>query len=109
MDLETDVYTKDDMEPVEDGWKGKTKRIGTWFCFQECGIYLYIKHIYCKVLVNGYLTYKIQTTQQAGSTPFLTEGTRSQGTPYNTDSTPCYYVSSEVGCPRAFSCFPMRQ
>jgi AAT family amino acid transporter len=33
MDLETDVYTKDDMEPVEEGWKGKTKRIGTWFCF----------------------------------------------------------------------------
>ena len=33
MDLETDVYTKDDMEPEEKGWKGKSKRIGTWFCF----------------------------------------------------------------------------
>ncbi|KAI8931786.1 hypothetical protein NX059_011423 [Plenodomus lindquistii] len=33
MDLETDVYTKDDMEPVEKSWKGTGKRIGTWFCF----------------------------------------------------------------------------
>jgi AAT family amino acid transporter len=33
MDLETDVYTKEDMEPVEKGWKGAGKRIGTWFCF----------------------------------------------------------------------------
>ncbi|RAR01742.1 tryptophan permease [Stemphylium lycopersici] len=33
MDLETDVYTKDDMEPEERGWKGKSKRIGTWLCF----------------------------------------------------------------------------
>jgi AAT family amino acid transporter len=33
MDLETDVYTKDDIEPEEKGWKNKGKRIGTWFCF----------------------------------------------------------------------------
>ncbi|CAI9626487.1 tryptophan permease [Alternaria burnsii] len=33
MDLETDVYTKEDMEPAEKGWKGRSKRIGTWFCF----------------------------------------------------------------------------
>jgi AAT family amino acid transporter len=33
MDLETDVYTKEDMEPEDKGWKGKGKRIGTWFCF----------------------------------------------------------------------------
>ncbi|EFQ85927.1 hypothetical protein CFE70_009534 [Pyrenophora teres f. teres 0-1] len=33
MDLETDVYTKEDMEPVEKGWKGVGKRVGTWFCF----------------------------------------------------------------------------
>ncbi|KAI2474945.1 Tryptophan permease [Pyrenophora tritici-repentis] len=33
MDLETDVYTKEDMEPVEKGWKGIGKRVGTWFCF----------------------------------------------------------------------------
>lgn len=33
MDLETDVYTKEDMEPVQSGWKGTGKRIGTWFCF----------------------------------------------------------------------------
>jgi AAT family amino acid transporter len=33
MDLETDVYTKDDIEPEEKGWKNRTKRIGTWFCF----------------------------------------------------------------------------
>ena len=33
MDLETDVYTKEDMEPVEKDWKGVGKRVGTWFCF----------------------------------------------------------------------------
>ena len=33
MDLETDVYTKEDMQPEEKGWKGTGKRIGTWFCF----------------------------------------------------------------------------
>jgi AAT family amino acid transporter len=33
MDLETDVYTKEDMEPEEKGWTSKGKRIGTWFCF----------------------------------------------------------------------------
>ncbi|USP79585.1 hypothetical protein yc1106_06859 [Curvularia clavata] len=33
MDLETDVYTKDDMEPEEKGWKGTGKRVATWFCF----------------------------------------------------------------------------
>jgi AAT family amino acid transporter len=33
MDLETDVYTKEDMAPEQKGWKGKGKRIGTWFCF----------------------------------------------------------------------------
>ncbi|PVH97928.1 hypothetical protein DM02DRAFT_64088 [Periconia macrospinosa] len=33
MDLETDVYTKDQMEPEEKGWKSRGKRIGTWFCF----------------------------------------------------------------------------
>jgi AAT family amino acid transporter len=33
MDLVTDVYTKDDIEPEEKGWKGHGKRIGTWLCF----------------------------------------------------------------------------
>ncbi|KAF1832838.1 hypothetical protein BDW02DRAFT_502087 [Decorospora gaudefroyi] len=33
MDLETDVYTKEDMEPPQKGWKGWSKRIGTWLCF----------------------------------------------------------------------------
>ncbi|KAF1850139.1 uncharacterized protein K460DRAFT_272880 [Cucurbitaria berberidis CBS 394.84] len=33
MDLETDVYTKDDMEPVKKDWKSWGQRIGTWFCF----------------------------------------------------------------------------
>ncbi|CAI6336123.1 unnamed protein product [Periconia digitata] len=33
MDLETDVYTKDQMDPEEKDWKSKGKRIGTWFCF----------------------------------------------------------------------------
>jgi AAT family amino acid transporter len=33
IDLETDVYTKEDMEPEGKGWKSKGKRIGTWFCF----------------------------------------------------------------------------
>ncbi len=33
MDLVTDVYTKDDMEPKKEGWQGRGKRIGTWFCF----------------------------------------------------------------------------
>lgn len=33
MDLVTDVYTKEDIEVVEDGWKSKTRRVGTWFCF----------------------------------------------------------------------------
>jgi AAT family amino acid transporter len=33
MDLETDVYTKEDMEPKQKGWAGRSKRIGTWFCF----------------------------------------------------------------------------
>lgn len=33
MDLETDVYTKDDMEPEKKGWKSLAKRVGTWFCF----------------------------------------------------------------------------
>jgi AAT family amino acid transporter len=33
MDLETDVYTKEDVEPVQKDWKGVGKRVGTWFCF----------------------------------------------------------------------------
>ncbi|KAF1917590.1 tryptophan permease [Ampelomyces quisqualis] len=33
MDVETDVYTKEDREPEETSWKSKGKRIGTWFCF----------------------------------------------------------------------------
>jgi AAT family amino acid transporter len=33
MDLETDVYTKEDIEPAEKDWKSKGKRVGTWFCF----------------------------------------------------------------------------
>lgn len=33
MDLVTDVYTKEDMEVEEDGWRGRGKRIGTWLCF----------------------------------------------------------------------------
>lgn len=33
MDLETDVYTKEHMEPEVKGWKAVGKRIGTWFCF----------------------------------------------------------------------------
>ncbi|OTB20810.1 hypothetical protein K445DRAFT_313291 [Daldinia sp. EC12] len=33
MDLVTDVYTKDDIEPEEEGWAGRAKRIGGWFCF----------------------------------------------------------------------------
>lgn len=33
MDLETDVYTKEDMEPDQKGWKGTGKKVGTWFCF----------------------------------------------------------------------------
>jgi AAT family amino acid transporter len=33
MDLETDVYTKEDIEPKQKGWQGKGKRITTWFCF----------------------------------------------------------------------------
>jgi len=33
MDLETDVYTKNDMEPVTRNWKRAGKRIATWFCF----------------------------------------------------------------------------
>ncbi|KAJ4387669.1 Basic amino-acid permease [Gnomoniopsis smithogilvyi] len=34
MDLVTDVYTIDDVEPREEGpWKSKAKSIGTWFCF----------------------------------------------------------------------------
>jgi AAT family amino acid transporter len=33
MDLETDVYTKEDIEPVDKDWKSKGKRVGTWFCF----------------------------------------------------------------------------
>jgi amino acid transporter, AAT family len=33
MDLDSDVYTKDDIEPEEKGWKSRGGRIGTWFCF----------------------------------------------------------------------------
>jgi AAT family amino acid transporter len=33
MDLVTDVYTKDDIEPEEKGWLGKGKRVGGWLCF----------------------------------------------------------------------------
>jgi AAT family amino acid transporter len=33
MDLETDVYTMEDIEPEQKGWQGKGKRIATWFCF----------------------------------------------------------------------------
>ncbi|OTA95654.1 hypothetical protein M434DRAFT_393502 [Hypoxylon sp. CO27-5] len=33
MDLVTDVYTKDDVEPEEDGLVQRMKRIGGWFCF----------------------------------------------------------------------------
>lgn len=33
MDLETDVYTKDDIEPEEEGWKGRARSVGTWLCF----------------------------------------------------------------------------
>lgn len=33
MDLVTDVYTKDDIEPEEGGWSGRAKRIGGWLCF----------------------------------------------------------------------------
>lgn len=34
MDLVTDVFTKDDVAPKEEGvWKGKARSIGTWFCF----------------------------------------------------------------------------
>ncbi|KAK4556285.1 Basic amino-acid permease [Recurvomyces mirabilis] len=33
MDLVTDVYTKEDIEPEEKGWKGKGKRFGTLLCF----------------------------------------------------------------------------
>ncbi|KAI1076730.1 tryptophan permease [Whalleya microplaca] len=33
MDLVTDVYTKDDIEPEEEGWRGTAKRVGAWLCF----------------------------------------------------------------------------
>jgi AAT family amino acid transporter len=36
MDLVTDVYTIDDLDPLDKesaGWKGKVKRVGGWFCF----------------------------------------------------------------------------
>jgi len=33
MDLVTDVYTKEDMDPEEKGVKSWGKRVGTWFCF----------------------------------------------------------------------------
>lgn len=33
MDLVTDVYTKDDVEVQQEGWKDKARGIGTWFCF----------------------------------------------------------------------------
>lgn len=33
MDLSTEVYTRDDMEVQQEGWKEKAKSLGTWFCF----------------------------------------------------------------------------
>jgi amino acid transporter, AAT family len=33
MDLVTDVYTKDDVEPEKGGWKSRGKRFASWFCF----------------------------------------------------------------------------
>lgn len=33
MDLVTDVYTKDDVEVQQEGWRRKLRSVGTWFCF----------------------------------------------------------------------------
>lgn len=33
MDLVTDVYTKDDIEPEDGGWRKRGKKYGTWLCF----------------------------------------------------------------------------
>jgi AAT family amino acid transporter len=33
MDLVTDVYTVEDIEPEKGSWQGLGKRVGTWFCF----------------------------------------------------------------------------
>lgn len=33
MDLVTDVYTKDDVEPEKEGWHGRARKFGTWICF----------------------------------------------------------------------------
>lgn len=34
MDLVTDVYTKDDLEPEEKGkWHSRARKLGTWICF----------------------------------------------------------------------------
>lgn len=33
MDLVTDVYTKDDGEAEETGWKANARKVGTWLCF----------------------------------------------------------------------------
>ena len=33
MDLVTDVYTIEDIEPKKEGWKAKGGKLGTWLCF----------------------------------------------------------------------------